>query len=102
MGEQGVGHILVMGPERDMVTDNMVDLRRLPACEVYPRLDREEDGMVLGDRICFGYIHIPRSKFPPLGSAQLYVTIASLRAAVGSEACLADRQAISFLDCFVS
>ncbi len=74
MGEFGLGELLVMGSEGDMVSDNLVCLCYIAACKDDERLGRKENCLSFHNRISGRYVYIFwRESFA--GFAQLWTGI---------------------------
>ena len=74
MGKFGLGHLLVMGSERNMVSDNLVYLCDIAACKDDERLGRKENRLSFHNRISGRYVYIFwRESFA--GFAQLWTGI---------------------------
>jgi beta-N-acetylhexosaminidase len=72
MGRLRVGHVLVMGPQGDLVAHNLAGLRGIPSRATHQRLDRQKDGRSLSLGIRSGLVHLFRCELLAR-SAQLFL-----------------------------
>ena len=71
LGEFRMGHLLELGPERNLVVDHVVHLRRLSALPFHAGMEGQARRMDFDHRLCLGHFHLLWRELPAEWVSQL-------------------------------